>query len=166
MQIEAESWPIAGSFTISRGSKTAADVVVVTLRDGPYTGRGECVPYPRYDETVPGVIADLEAARGAIAGGFSRADVPGLLKLHAARNALDCALWDLESKPFECVGEMVESAVAMATIAADPQWASAAVVAGVHRGDQFQVVRTFDGPDDLGPHPSAGSENGYLHGSS
>ena len=98
MTIAAESWPIAGSFTISRGSKTAADVVVVTLEADGHVGHGECVPYPRYEETVPGVIAALEAARPAIEGGLARADVRGLLKPHAAQNALDCALWDLEAK--------------------------------------------------------------------
>ena len=94
----AESWPIAGSFTISRGSKTQADVVVVTVNDGNHTGRGECVPYPRYAETVPGVIAALEDARAAIEAGIDRADVPNYVAPHAARNALDCALWDLEAK--------------------------------------------------------------------
>jgi L-Ala-D/L-Glu epimerase len=98
LEVARESWPIAGSFTISRGSKTIADAVTVTLRDGPYVGRGECVPYPRYDETVPQVAAALEDARAAIERGCSRADVPGLLAPHAARNALDCALWDLEAK--------------------------------------------------------------------
>ncbi len=98
LAVAAESWPIAGRFTISRGSKTHADVVVVTLEKDGITGRGECVPYPRYAETVPGVVAALEAARPAIERGIARADVPGLLAPHAARNALDCALWDLEAK--------------------------------------------------------------------
>jgi L-Ala-D/L-Glu epimerase len=93
-----ESWPIAGSFTISRGSKTAADVVVVTLEDGTHTGRGECVPYPRYNETVEGVIASLEAARPSIEAGLTRADVSRHVKTRAGQNALDCALWDLEAK--------------------------------------------------------------------
>jgi L-alanine-DL-glutamate epimerase-like enolase superfamily enzyme len=94
----AESWPIAGSFTISRGSKTAADVVMATLSDGTHTGRGECVPYPRYNETVPQVLVELEAARESIEQGFGHGDIPFLLTSHAARNALDCALWDLEAK--------------------------------------------------------------------
>jgi L-Ala-D/L-Glu epimerase len=94
----AESWPIAGTFTIARGSKTAADVVVVTLsRDG-FTGRGECVPYTRYDETVPQVLAALEAARPKLERLPSRANIPSLGLPYAARNALDCALWDLECK--------------------------------------------------------------------
>jgi L-Ala-D/L-Glu epimerase / N-acetyl-D-glutamate racemase len=98
LDIAHEAWPIAGSFAISRGSKTEAHVVVVTLRDGPFTGRGECVPYPRYEETVEGVIAALEAARAAIEEGCGRSDVPRLVQPRAAQNALDCALWDLEAK--------------------------------------------------------------------
>lgn len=98
VQIAHESWPIAGSFTISRGSKTAADVVTVTIGEGGVTGRGECVPYPRYEETVPQVLAALEAARGAIEGGLERRDIARHVAPKAARNALDCALWDLEAK--------------------------------------------------------------------
>jgi L-alanine-DL-glutamate epimerase-like enolase superfamily enzyme len=93
-----ERWPIAGSFTISRGSKTEAHVVKVTLRDGAHEGHGECVPYPRYEETVAQVLEALETARPSIEAGFTHADVASLLAPHAARNALDCALWDLEAK--------------------------------------------------------------------
>ena len=98
LTIADERWPIAGSFTISRGSKTEAHVVTVTLQDGGVTGHGECVPYPRYEETVPQVVAALEAARAAIEAGITREAVPSLVVPHAARNALDCALWDLEAK--------------------------------------------------------------------
>ena len=98
LTIAHESWPIAGAFTISRGSKTTAEVVVVTLEEDGYTGRSECVPYPRYEETVEGVVASLEAARAKIEAGFSHADITNIVKPRAARNALDCALWDLEAK--------------------------------------------------------------------
>ena len=98
LKIARESWPIAGSFTISRGSKTVAEVVTVTLtRDG-VSGHGECVPYARYNETVDGVIAALEAARSAIESGLTREDIVKHVAPKAARNALDCALWDLEAK--------------------------------------------------------------------
>ena len=97
INITSESWPIAGTFTIARGSKTAADVVVVTIiRDG-FRGHGECVPYARYNETVPMVVAALEAAKPAIAKLRSRAEIPSLGLPHAAANALDCAFWDLEA---------------------------------------------------------------------
>jgi L-alanine-DL-glutamate epimerase-like enolase superfamily enzyme len=98
LTIADERWPIAGNFTIARGSKTEAHVVTVRLEDGGHAGQGECVPYPRYGESVPQVMAALEDARHRIESGITRADVPALLGPHAARNALDCALWDLEAK--------------------------------------------------------------------
>jgi L-Ala-D/L-Glu epimerase len=93
-----ESWPIAGTFTIARGSKTAADVVVVKLTRNGFTGQGECVPYARYNETVPQVLAALETARSAIETLSSREDIATLTLPYAARNALDCAVWDLQCK--------------------------------------------------------------------
>ena len=98
LSIAHESWPIAGSFTISRGTKTSAEVVTVILEQDGATGRGECVPYPRYNETVEGVMAALESARTTIEAGMSRQKVPSAIVPRAARNALDCALWDLEAK--------------------------------------------------------------------
>ena len=98
LSIVHESWPIAGNFTISRGSKTTAEVVVVTLDEDGHRGRGECVPYPRYNETVEGVSRALKQHAQESKQGFSHADIPGLVKPRAARNALDCALWDLEAK--------------------------------------------------------------------
>jgi L-alanine-DL-glutamate epimerase-like enolase superfamily enzyme len=97
LTIAPESWPIAGGFTISRGTKTSADVVVVTLEEGGATGRGECVPYARYDETVDSTVAALEAVRSTVERGLAR-DAFAALQGKAARNALDCALWDLEAK--------------------------------------------------------------------
>jgi len=96
LRVAHEIWPIAGAFTISRGSKMQADVVVVELDDGVRRGRGECVPYPRYDETVASVTAQITA----IAGKFdsNRTELQGLMPAGAARNAVDCALWDLEAK--------------------------------------------------------------------
>jgi L-alanine-DL-glutamate epimerase-like enolase superfamily enzyme len=96
--IAEETWPIAGRFTISRGSKTEARTVVVTLFEDGAVGRGECVPYARYGETVAGVVAALEAARGAIEQGLGRDEIAKVIAPRAARNALDCATWDLESK--------------------------------------------------------------------
>src|SRR5205823_10583795 len=98
LTVAHESWPITGRFTISRVSKTAADVVVVTLTEDGATGRGECVPYPRYGETIEGVVAALENARGQIEDGLTRERIGGEVAPKAARNALDCALWDLEAK--------------------------------------------------------------------
>jgi len=98
LTIRAERWPIAGSFTISRGAKTEAEVVVAEVSDGTHIGRGECVPYVRYGETVAGVVAALEAMRAPLAGGLTLQALQEALPAGAARNALDCALWDLEAK--------------------------------------------------------------------
>jgi L-alanine-DL-glutamate epimerase-like enolase superfamily enzyme len=93
-----ERWPLAQPFVISRGMKTEAEVVVAEIAAGPHRGRGEAVPYARYGETVAGVLAQIEAARERIEAGAGRAALQALLPAGAARNALDCALWDLEAK--------------------------------------------------------------------
>ncbi len=98
LAVDAETWPIKGSFTISRGSRTAAEVVVVEIAEGGAVGRGECVPYAHYGESVAGVIAAIEALRGAVAAGLDRERLQDALPPGAARNALDCALWDLDAK--------------------------------------------------------------------
>jgi len=98
LEVAHETWPIAGRFTISRGSKTTADVVVVRVSEDGASGRGECVPYPRYGETIAGVVGALEGARDAIENGLSREEIASLIVPRAARNALDCALWDLDAK--------------------------------------------------------------------
>ncbi|MGH6860119.1 MAG: N-acetyl-D-Glu racemase DgcA [Phyllobacterium sp.] len=98
LDVTVERWPIAGTFTISRGSKTEAAVVLCTLTHEGRTGRGECVPYGRYGETVDSVCAAIENLREALAGGATRQDVASLIGPGAARNAVDCALWDLEAK--------------------------------------------------------------------
>ncbi|GHF20586.1 dipeptide epimerase [Kordiimonas sediminis] len=91
-----ESWPIAGTFTISRGSKTAADVVVATFTKDGISGRGECVPYARYGESIDSVIAEIDAA--AIKISADPCLVGEALKAGAARNAVDCAVWDWKAK--------------------------------------------------------------------
>ena len=98
LALAVERWPIAGAFTISRGAKTEAAVVVATLSDGTQRGRGECVPYARYGESVENVTAALEAMRGQLAAGLSRMALQAEMPAGAARNALDCAFWDLEAK--------------------------------------------------------------------
>jgi L-alanine-DL-glutamate epimerase-like enolase superfamily enzyme len=95
LTVRTERWPIAGSFTIARGAKTEAAVVVAEISDGRATGRGECVPYARYGETVESVTAVIEAIRSAL---NDRAGLQRAMPAGAARNALDCAFWDLEAK--------------------------------------------------------------------
>ena len=89
-----ESWPLKEAFTISRGAKTSAEVVCVSVTDGTYTGRGEAVPYARYGESVAGVLADLHRLTDL----STREELLTRMPAGAARNALDCALWDLEAK--------------------------------------------------------------------
>jgi L-Ala-D/L-Glu epimerase len=98
LSVVAESWPIAGAFTISRGAKTVSDVVVAELLAGGVRGRGECVPYSRYGETIEGVKATIEAIAPRLAAGLDRAALQTAMPAGAARNALDCAFWDLEAK--------------------------------------------------------------------
>ena len=98
LTIRVETWPIAGHFTISRGAKTEAHVVVAELYDGQFHGRGECVPYARYGESVEAVAATLEKFVETMAGGLTRAHLQHAMPPGAARNALDCAFWDFEAK--------------------------------------------------------------------
>jgi len=96
MQIDVtrDVFRLAQVFTISRGSRTEAKVLTVRLTDGAYQGWGECVPYARYDETLESVEAEINGLPDA----FDRAALMDLLPAGAARNAVDCALWDLEAK--------------------------------------------------------------------
>ncbi|MBR0874622.1 dipeptide epimerase [Bradyrhizobium tropiciagri] len=93
-----ERWPIAGSFTISRGAKTEAVVVVAEVSQGGFTGRGECVPYPRYGETPEATLQAVLAMQAPLANGIDRSALQAAMPAGAARNALDCALADLEAK--------------------------------------------------------------------
>ena len=93
-----ERWPIAGSFTISRGAKTEAVTVVAEVSRGDRTGRGECVPYPRYGETPEETLAALKSMQEPVARGLDRQALQAAMPAGAARNALDCALLDLEAK--------------------------------------------------------------------
>ena len=98
LAVRHERFKVQGAFTISRGSRTHADVVTVEIGGAGRTGRGECVPYPRYGESVQGVIALIESVRPLIEAGEGRDALARALPAGAARNALDCALWDLEAK--------------------------------------------------------------------
>lgn len=98
LQAAAETWPIAGRFVIARGAKTEAQVVVVELEREGAVGRGEGVPYPRYGESVAGALDLIESVRSRVEAGCDRRTLQRLLPPGAARNALDCAFWDLEAK--------------------------------------------------------------------
>lgn len=99
LTVRAESFPIRGTFRISRGAKTEAQVLVAELRDADgRVGRGECVPYGRYGESIDSVTAAMETTRDLFARGMDRRRLLYALPAGAARNALDCALWDLAAK--------------------------------------------------------------------
>lgn len=98
LSIQHDRFKIRGLFSIARGSRTHADVVTVTLKQGSATGRGECTPYARYGESVESVSAEIETLRPALTTGLDREALQTLLPPGAARNAVDCALWDLEAK--------------------------------------------------------------------
>jgi L-alanine-DL-glutamate epimerase-like enolase superfamily enzyme len=98
LTISIDRFPIAGRFTIARGSRTEAVVVTATIEEDGAVGRGECVPDARYGETVEGVAGAIEALRDRIEGGIGREALQEAMPAGAARNAVDCALWDLDAK--------------------------------------------------------------------
>ena len=98
LTVSIERWPLQRAFTISRGSKTEAVVVVAELERDGHRGRGEAVPYLRYGETPEGVAAAIEAMGAALRGGLDRIGLQTAMASGAARNALDCAFWDLAAK--------------------------------------------------------------------
>jgi L-alanine-DL-glutamate epimerase-like enolase superfamily enzyme len=98
LKVTAETWPIRGRFAISRGARTHVEVVLVELSDGELLGRGECVPYAHYGESNASVIALIEGLREDLAQGLDLESLQTKLPSGAARNALDCALWDLHAK--------------------------------------------------------------------
>ncbi len=98
LTIREERWPLRNPFTIARGAKSEARVLVAEVSQGDSAGRGESVPYPRYGESVETAAALLEGLAPAVAEGLDRAALQHRLPPGAARNALDCALWDLDAK--------------------------------------------------------------------
>ncbi len=94
ISVSRDVFRLARVFTISRGSRTEAKVLTVRVSDGVSEGWGECVPYARYGETLESVTAEING----LPAQFDRAELQGLLPAGAARNAVDCALWDLEAK--------------------------------------------------------------------
>ncbi|MGE3643692.1 MAG: N-acetyl-D-Glu racemase DgcA [Beijerinckiaceae bacterium] len=98
LAVSIEAFPLREAFVISRGAKTQAVTVTVRLTAGGSRAQGECIPYPRYGETPEGVAAAIESVRSAIESGCTREELQDLLPAGAARNALDCAIWDAEAK--------------------------------------------------------------------
>ena len=98
LNARSDAFPLATPFRISRGVKTVAEVVTVEITADGHTGRGEGVPYPHYGESISGALATIEAVRIALESGAGREELQHLMPAGAARNAVDCALWDLEAK--------------------------------------------------------------------
>jgi L-alanine-DL-glutamate epimerase-like enolase superfamily enzyme len=98
LSVSRDAWPLASVFRISRGARTVSEVIVAEITDGALIGRGECFPYARYGESLDSVEAQTRSAADAIAGGAGREELLSVLPAGAARNAVDCALWDLEAK--------------------------------------------------------------------
>jgi L-alanine-DL-glutamate epimerase-like enolase superfamily enzyme len=95
---QIERWPLANPFRISRGVRTVAELVTVEIGEGSLRGRGETMPYARYGETLESVVQQIEAVGPALETGADRTELSTLLPPGAARQAVDCALWDLEAK--------------------------------------------------------------------
>jgi L-alanine-DL-glutamate epimerase-like enolase superfamily enzyme len=98
LSVTVERFPLAAAFTIARGSKTEAVVVVAEITEGGNRGRGECVPYARYGESVESVCTAIDSVRAAVEADISREELQALMPAGAARNAVDSALWDFQAK--------------------------------------------------------------------
>jgi L-alanine-DL-glutamate epimerase-like enolase superfamily enzyme len=98
LEARHDRFPLIQPFRIARGTKIAADVVTVTIAEGGSVGRGEAVPYARYGETIESALAAVEQVQALIERGAGRPELAEALPAGAARNALDCALWDLEAR--------------------------------------------------------------------
>ena len=153
LSIEKEVFPLKSAFGISRGSKTQADVVTVTLQDGDFRGRGECVPYARYDETIERVIAQIRSVEALIHEGLTRQELLKCLPSGAARNAVDCAMWDLEAKragrrAWDLAGVVIKDPLVTAyTIPLDDPKVMHAVA--LDNADRPLLKLKLAGPDDI-----------------
>lgn len=98
LHAQHDRFPLSAPFRIARGVKTAAELVTVTIGDRDAAGRGEAAPYPRYGESPASALAAIEQVRGLVEQGGGRDELLDALPAGAARNAIDCALWDLEAK--------------------------------------------------------------------
>jgi len=91
-----EAWPLHTPFVIARGARSEAKVVVVEIQEEGVTGTGECTPYPRYGESIASVMAQIASIGEQLESGLTRDALQQLLPAGAARNAVDCALWDID----------------------------------------------------------------------
>jgi L-alanine-DL-glutamate epimerase-like enolase superfamily enzyme len=102
LTVTRRAWALARPFTTANGARTTVDVVVAEISDGDSRGRGEGVPLQRYGESIDSVVATLDALKGAVTSGLNRETLQHTLPPGAARNALDCAFWDIDAKRAFC----------------------------------------------------------------
>ena len=150
-----ESWPIRGTFRIARGAKREAETILVEIEAGAHVGRGECVPYARYGESLASVLDQIAGVTRAVAQGLTRFELQDALPPGAARNALDCALIDLEAKEsgrraHEILGLPPPAAVETAfTLSFDsPEAMARAAMAATGRGHRLLKLKVA-GEGDL-----------------
>ena len=145
MKLDArrETWPVAGVFRISRGAVTSVEVMVVEVEDGGLVGRGEGCPEARYREGAALCLEQLEGVRAHAEAGLDRAELQDLLPAGAARNALDCALWDLEAKRRDA-----------------PAWRLAGL-SGMHELVTAYTI-SLDRPETMGERASASADRPLL----
>lgn len=153
LDAQHDRFPLSAPFRIARGVKTAADVVTVTIRESGVAGRGEAVPYPRYGESPESALAAIQEARRLIEGGGGRQELLGALPAGAARNAIDCALWDLEARlSGRSVAEMIgvaapRLAATALTIGIDTPQAMAEAAASVASASVLKVKVDASDPE-------------------
>ncbi|HCP00514.1 MAG: dipeptide epimerase [Alphaproteobacteria bacterium] len=143
LDAQIETFPLTRHFTISRGTKTNTVVVVATVHEGDVVGRGECGPNARYGETPETVAADICAMAPAVNDGISRDDLQAAMPPGAARNALDCALWDFEAR-----------------MAGMPAWRCAGIAAPQPVVTAFTL--SADGPEQMAREAAANAERPLL----
>ena len=133
LRTQHQRFPLRRPFRIARGVKTAADVVEVTIEEEGISGRGEGVPYPRYGESVDSTLAAIAEVRTAVETGAGREALLSLLPAGVARNAVDCALWDLEARR---AGRTVADLLG----AAAPRAIRSALTIGIDTPEAMQVA--------------------------
>ncbi|MBM85614.1 MAG: dipeptide epimerase [Rhodospirillaceae bacterium] len=153
LTVTREVWPLADVFRISRGARTSSEVIVATITDGRATGRGECFPYARYGESLDSVEAQINSVASAIGDEAGRGGLARLLPPGAARNVVDCALWDLEAKrsgkrvwEIAGLGEPV-SVTTVFTLGVDKPSEMAAKAAENKARPRLKLKMTGDGQD-------------------
>ncbi|MDA8479869.1 L-Ala-D/L-Glu epimerase [Citrobacter sp. Awk 4] len=151
VKVYEEAWPLHTPFVIARGSRTQAHVVVVELEENGVKGIGECTPYPRYGESDASVLAQIMSIAPQLEKGLTREALQQLLPAGAARNAVDCALWDLSARQqqqtlAECVGIALNSPVitAQTVVIGTPEQMAASAAALWENGATLLKVKLDD----------------------